>query len=104
MKRKGRWEVHTVFEMADVDHAWRNTDEKDAVLLVLCVELGYRYIHGRLTDRVQRSHLVFERIDWIQVRQAGGYGDDLLNLALEDEWDEKVKQVDVGYNVDVDRL
>lgn len=90
--------------MPDLDHSGADTQEKDALLFILCTEFGSDHVHGGLADRVQSAEVQVEVVRYVQVREAAGYAYDFLGLAFEDKRHEQVVEMDVGHDVDVDQL
>lgn len=90
--------------MAHIHHSWADGQEKNAVLLVLRIELGRDHVQAGLGNSVERSSRELEAVDRIRICQATRDGDDLLDLALEDERDELVVQVDVANHVGLVQL
>ena len=85
--------------MAHIHHSWADTKEEHTVFLVLCVELGYNDVQGRLGGSVQRSSLNLVIVDPVKVAMTAGNGDDLLDLALHDKRKEEVEEVDVADDI-----
>lgn len=94
----------TILEASRVHHSRGEGQEEDAVLLVLGAVLGDDQVEGRLAGGVQRPGLDVKIVREGGVRIAGGEEDDLLGLALEDEREEQVGEVDVGDDVDLGQL
>lgn len=98
------WMIRTLCVVADVNHTRADTEEEDAVLLVLGAELGGHDVHGGLGHGVQWADLNVVLVDPVDISHAGGDVDDLLDLALLDERDEGVVEVDVARAVDLEEL
>jgi hypothetical protein len=92
----------TIAAMADVDDAGADTQEKHAVLLVLRAELGHCDIHPGLGDGVQRRRIKVKLAHGLDVGVATREVNDLLDLALQDEREEELDEVDVAEEVGVD--
>lgn len=91
--------LRTVLVVAYIHHSGADGQEENAVLLVLCVELGRDHVQAGLGNCVEGSSRQLEAVDRVWVCQAARNGNDLLDLALEDERDELVVQVDVANHV-----
>ena len=94
----------TFLVMATIHHPRTDADEKHAILLILRAELGRHHIHRRLGHGVQRANLDIETIRPIQIRRAAGDVDGFLDLALEEEREEEVVEMDVANGVDFEEL
>lgn len=90
----------TAIHVSGVNHARRQRQEQNAILLVLRAELGNGHVQRRLADRVQRSDLNVESVDHVRVGVAAAERNDLLCLALEDEREEDAEEVDLADHVD----
>ena len=101
---EGKQVYHTVLVVADLYHSRAKRQEEDAVLLVLGAVLGHEHVDGRLAGRVQRAGGYVVLVGKHSVGEAAGNNDNLLGLALEDERDEQVEEVDVADDVDVEQV
>lgn len=73
-------------------------------MLILRIELGNRHVQRSLADGVQRGVVNLVLVDKIKVGVARGEGDDLLGVALKDQWEEEAEEVDLACDVDLDGL
>jgi hypothetical protein len=83
-----------------LDHSGADADEKHTLLSVLRAELSNCSVHGRFADNICRRQRHIELSHGLQVCRAAGDGDNFLDLALENQWHEEVKQMDVSDDVD----
>ena len=90
--------------MAHLHDSRAETEEEHAVFLVLRVELGYDDVHGRFRGGIQSTRLHLEIVDEVEVGVTAGDGDDLLDLALHDEREEEVEEVDVADGIGLEEL
>lgn len=94
----------TVLIVANIYHSWAEDQENNAVILVLSAILGYDHVDSRLAGRVERAwhHVVLVGVDCIS--EAAGNDDDFLGIALGNQWDEQVEEMDVGDDVDFEQV
>lgn len=102
--QKGKDARHTVVCVSDVHKSRRHRQEQDTVRFVLRAELGYDHVERGLAGRVQRAGRQVVLVGEVRVRQAGRDGDDLLGVALEDEREEEVEEVDVADDVGFEQV
>jgi hypothetical protein len=90
--------------VASLDKTWADAEEANPLVRVFGAILGINNVHGGLAasigTAVGQTHLQGEVI----VGQTRRDGDDLLDLALQDEGHVEVEQVDVADNVDLKKI
>lgn len=89
-------EIGTTGKLAHIHHTGGDAHEEYTFFLILCVELSYDHVQCRLGGSIQSAYLNLQTVDKVEVGMTGGNGDDLLDLALFDERDEVVEEVDVA--------
>lgn len=90
--------------MTRINHPGTNAHEKNTVLGILRTELGHGSVQARLTDGVEGGDLNSQLGNGVESSLPTGDGDNLLDLALENQGREKVEQVNIADNVDFETL
>lgn len=103
LKRRRRSVYLTFLKVARVHHPRADGDEENPILLIFGAVLGHDRVDGRLRDGVRSALVKAYLRRHLDVAHAGRDGDDLLHLALEDERQEHVEQVDVADDVCFER-
>ena len=85
--------------MSRINHSRANTHEKHPIFGILGAELGHDSIGSGFSDSVRSTHVELVVSDQFNVCHSSGDGDNLLLLALEDEWKEQVEEMNSPNNV-----
>ena len=91
--------IRTIHKVAHLYRSRADTHEEHTVFLILRVELSHNDVHGRLGGRIQSTYLNLVIVDQVKVSMTAGNSDDLLGLALHDEREEVVEEVDVADDI-----
>lgn len=96
--------VLTMVIMSSINTARADTHEDNPLVFKLGLELSIHHVHGRFADRVGTA---LEEPDFQReflVRHARGDGYDFLGVAVLDEREEGVEEVDVAHDVYLEEL
>ena len=96
--------IRTICVVAGIYHSGADAHEEDAFLLILSAELGGHDVHGAFGHGVQWTRFNVPLIYPLDISHAGGKVDDLLDLALFDERNEGLVEVNVAHAVDLKEL
>lgn len=91
--------IHTVIKVANLHGSWADAEKEDAFLLVLYAELSDDNVQGRLGGSVDRSRFDVDIVDPVKVTVTAGNGDALLHLALLNQRDEEIEEVDIADDI-----
>lgn len=85
--------------MAHLHEARGDAQEEDTLLLVLGVELADNHVQSRFGRSIDGHIVDFVIVDEVEIGMPAANGDGLLDLALLDQRQEEVEEVDVADDV-----
>ena len=95
----GEEEALTVVKVSTIDGTRADSNEKHTLFAVLGNKFGYRHIQASFADRIRCVLVDVVLGDPVILRDASRYSQDLLGLALENEWQKEVEEMDVSNDI-----